>query len=129
MLGQPTTWTNAQRPETRVKERRSNLPPAVEWRLDGTPPPSRVRPMKKRLKTEPPSRRSKPHTGSAFPRDKSSPKMKRLKTREGRDESRLEKESRLGREKLETPINEPGNNPEGAAVAFEKKRDAETKAG
>ncbi|CDY55392.1 BnaA05g34280D [Brassica napus] len=101
MLGQPTTWTNAQHPETRVKERRSNLPPAVEWRLDGTPPSSRVRPMKKRLTTEPPSRRSKPHTGSA-------PKMKRLKTREGRDESRLEKET---------------------AVAFEKKRDAETKAG
>ncbi|CDY52386.1 BnaCnng22240D [Brassica napus] len=122
MLGQPTTWMNAQRPETRVKERRSNLPPAVEWRLDGTPPPSRVRPMKKRLTTEPPSRRSKPHTGSA-------PKMKRLKTREGRDESRLEKESRLGREEPEKPINEPGNNPEGAAVAFEKKRDAETKAG
>ncbi|KAH0931603.1 hypothetical protein HID58_008720 [Brassica napus] len=102
MLGQPTTWTNAQRPETRVKERRSNLPPAVEWRLDGTPPPSRM---------------------------KRNPKMKRLKTREGRDESRLEKESRLGREEPETPINEPGNNLEGAAVAFEKKRDAETKAG
>lgn len=55
--------------------------------------------------------------------------MKRLKTREGRDETRLEKESRLGREEPEKPINEPGNNPEGAAVAFEKKRDAETKAG
>ncbi|CAN7131202.1 unnamed protein product [Brassica rapa subsp. narinosa] len=71
MLGHPTTWTNALPPETHVKERRSNLLPALEWRLDGTPPPSRVRPMKKRLTTEPCSRRNKSHTGSAFPKDKS----------------------------------------------------------
>ncbi|KAG5388008.1 hypothetical protein IGI04_029549, partial [Brassica rapa subsp. trilocularis] len=64
-------WTNALPPETHVKERRSNLLPALEWRLDGTPPPSRVRPTKKRLTTEPCSRRNKSHTGSAFPKDKS----------------------------------------------------------
>ncbi|KAF3599842.1 hypothetical protein F2Q69_00035136 [Brassica cretica] len=46
MLAHPTTWTNAQRSETRVKERTCHLPPAQEWRLDGTPPSSRVKPMK-----------------------------------------------------------------------------------
>uniref|UniRef100_M4DCL4 Uncharacterized protein n=1 Tax=Brassica campestris TaxID=3711 RepID=M4DCL4_BRACM len=71
MLGHPTTWTNALRPETHVKKRRSNLPPALEWRFDGTPPPSRVRPMKKRLTRELCSRQNKSHTGSAFPKDKS----------------------------------------------------------
>ncbi|KAF3521571.1 hypothetical protein F2Q69_00048588 [Brassica cretica] len=58
MSTHPTTWTNALRSETRVKERRSNLPPALEWRLDRTPSPSRARPMKND------SRQSHLHSGT-----------------------------------------------------------------
>ncbi|WZZ25179.1 hypothetical protein YC2023_008580 [Brassica napus] len=63
MSTHPTTWTNALRPETRVKERRSNLPPALQWRFDGTPPPSRARPVNND------SRRSHLHSGTSHTPD------------------------------------------------------------
>ncbi|KAF3559651.1 hypothetical protein HID58_063231 [Brassica napus] len=124
MSTHPTTWTNALRPETRVKERRSNLPPALEWRLDGILPPSIVRPMKND------SRRSHLHSGTSHTPDmKKNPKMKRLKKRRGRDKSRLRKESRLGREKPETPINEAGKTPEVSCRCFREETQRGDKAG
>ncbi|CAN6912402.1 unnamed protein product [Brassica oleracea] len=59
MLAHPTTWTNAHRSETRVKERTRHLPPAQEWRLDGTPPSNRAKPMKYS------SRRNHLHSGTS----------------------------------------------------------------
>ncbi|KAF3525331.1 hypothetical protein F2Q69_00048057 [Brassica cretica] len=70
MSTHPTTWTNALHSETCVKERRSNLPPALEWKLDGTPPPSRARPMKND------SRWSHLHSGTSHTPDLRSQKDK-----------------------------------------------------
>ncbi|KAF3532440.1 hypothetical protein DY000_02039701 [Brassica cretica] len=72
MLAHPTTWTNAQRSETRVKERTRHLPPAQEWRLDGTPPSSRVKPMKNS------SRRNHLHNGTSHSPDLRFQKTNRL---------------------------------------------------
>ncbi|KAG2271902.1 hypothetical protein Bca52824_066457 [Brassica carinata] len=53
--------TNAMRSETCVKERTCHLPPTLEWRLDETPPSSRVKPMKNS------SRRNHLHGGTSTP--------------------------------------------------------------
>ena len=117
----PTTWTNARRSETRVKERADHLPPVIWGRLDGTPPSSRAMPMKK-----PSSRLMKSHTRSTIPKGRNaysqtrhrrssclkrrlslmirrSSKMKRLATttRRGSDEIEAKEREAIGQRRTE----------------------------